>query len=90
VLSSTCVVTLRVHILVVRVTFPGHYHCRVEPSICGPQQTNMATRPAPTPIVEWPDYSVMPNGGDVMTTDLNALYDKGDLCWMLVSTILCW
>jgi Amt family ammonium transporter len=25
-----------------------------------------------------------------MTTDLNALYDKGDLCWMLVSTILCW
>jgi hypothetical protein len=25
-----------------------------------------------------------------MTTDLNALYDKGDLCWMLVSTVLCW
>jgi Amt family ammonium transporter len=50
----------------------------------------MAEVPAPTPIVEWPDYSVMPNGGDVMATDLNALYDKGDLCWMLVSTILCW
>lgn len=50
----------------------------------------MAEVPAPTPIVEWPDYSVMPTGGDVMTQDLNAPYDKGDLCWMLVSTILCW
>jgi Amt family ammonium transporter len=50
----------------------------------------MAALPAPTPIVQWPDYNVQPNGGDVMTTDLNALYDKGDLCWMLVSTILCW
>jgi len=51
---------------------------------------NMAAIPAPTPITEWPDYAVDPNGGDVMTTDLNALYDKGDLCWMLVSTVLCW
>jgi len=50
----------------------------------------MAAIPAPTPITEWPDYAVDPNGGDVMTTDLNALYDKGDLCWMLVSTVLCW
>ncbi|KAH7385245.1 ammonium transporter AmtB-like domain-containing protein [Phaeosphaeria sp. MPI-PUGE-AT-0046c] len=50
----------------------------------------MAEVPAPTPIVNWPDYSVMPTGGDVMTQDLNAPYDKGDLCWMLVSTILCW
>lgn len=25
-----------------------------------------------------------------MTTDLNALYDKGDLCWLLVSSVLCW
>jgi len=51
---------------------------------------NMADVPAPTPITEWPDYAVDPNGGNVMTTDLNALYDKGDLCWMLVSTVLCW
>jgi hypothetical protein len=51
---------------------------------------NMAEIPAPTPITEWPDYAVDPNGGNVMTTDLNALYDKGDLCWMLVSTVLCW
>jgi Amt family ammonium transporter len=50
----------------------------------------MAEIPAPTPITEWPDYSVDPNGGNVMTQDLNALYDKGDLCWMLVSTVLCW
>lgn len=50
----------------------------------------MAELPAPTPITEWPDYNVMPTGGDVMTQDLNALYDKGDLCWLLVSTVLCW
>ncbi len=25
-----------------------------------------------------------------MTQDLNALYDKGDLCWLLISTVLCW
>lgn len=25
-----------------------------------------------------------------MTQDLGSMYDKGDLCWMLVSTILCW
>jgi Amt family ammonium transporter len=25
-----------------------------------------------------------------MTTDLNAPYDKGDLCWLLVSSVLCW
>lgn len=50
----------------------------------------MAEVPAPTPITEWPDYSVSPTGGDVMTQNLNALYDKGDLCWMLVATILCW
>lgn len=50
----------------------------------------MAEIPAPTPITEWPDYSVNPNGGDVMTQDLNSLYDKGDLCWLLVSSVLCW
>ncbi|USP75395.1 uncharacterized protein yc1106_02669 [Curvularia clavata] len=50
----------------------------------------MATLPAPTPVTEWPDYNTTPTGGDPMTVDLNAPYDKGDLCWMLVSTILCW
>ena len=50
----------------------------------------MAEVPAPTPLTEWPDYNMMPTGGDVMTTDLNALYDKGDLCWLLVSSVLCW
>ncbi|KAF2028313.1 Rh-like protein/ammonium transporter [Setomelanomma holmii] len=50
----------------------------------------MAELLAPTPITEWPEYSVNPNGGDVMTQDLNALYDKGDLCWLLVSSVLCW
>ncbi|KAF7447192.1 AmtB, Ammonia permease [Pyrenophora tritici-repentis] len=45
----------------------------------------MASLPAPTPITEWPDYAVDPNGGNVMTTDLNALYDKGDLCWMQIT-----
>lgn len=50
----------------------------------------MAALPAPTPITEWPDYNTNPAGGDPMTTDLNAPYDKGDLCWMLVSTVLCW
>jgi hypothetical protein len=56
----------------------------------GQQPASMAEVPAPTPIAEWPDYSVMPTGGDVMTTDLNAPYDKGDLCWLLVSSVLCW
>lgn len=50
----------------------------------------MATPPAPTPVLEWPDYNTTPTGGDPLTTDLNAPYDKGDLCWMLVSTVLCW
>ncbi|KAH7128757.1 ammonium transporter AmtB-like domain-containing protein [Dendryphion nanum] len=50
----------------------------------------MAAPPAPTPITEWPDYNVTPTGGDVMTQDLNALYDKGDLCWLLVCSCLCW
>lgn len=50
----------------------------------------MAELPAPIPITEWPDYNVNPNGGDVMTQNLNALYDKGDLCWLLVSSVLCW
>jgi Amt family ammonium transporter len=52
--------------------------------------TIMAEVPAPTPISEWPDYSVTPTGGDVFTQDLNAPYDKGDLCWMLISACLCW
>jgi hypothetical protein len=28
------------------------------------------------PVTEWPDYSTTPTGGDVMTQDLNAPYDK--------------
>ncbi|KAH6884187.1 ammonium transporter AmtB-like domain-containing protein [Thelonectria olida] len=43
-----------------------------------------------TPVTEWPDYSVDPQGGDPITQDLNAPYDKGDMCWLLVCTILCW
>ncbi|KAF2265960.1 ammonium transporter [Lojkania enalia] len=50
----------------------------------------MAEAPVPTPITEWPDYNVNPKGGDVWTQDLNSLYDKGDLCWLLVSSCLCW
>ena len=45
---------------------------------------------APVPITEWPDYNVNPQGGDPLTQDLNSLYDKGDLCWILVCTVLCW
>lgn len=44
----------------------------------------------PVPVTEWPDYGTNPQGGDPITQDLNALYDKGDLCWLLVCTILCW
>ena len=29
-----------------------------------------------TPVTEWPDYSTTPTGGDVMTQDVNAPYDK--------------
>lgn len=43
-----------------------------------------------TPITEWPDWHANPNGGDPFTQDLNAPYDKGDLCWLLVCTALCW
>ncbi|KAL6364432.1 hypothetical protein LRP88_01833 [Fusarium phalaenopsidis] len=43
-----------------------------------------------TPVTEWPDYNVDPTGGSPVTHDLNAPYDKGDLCWLLVCTILCW
>lgn len=28
------------------------------------------------PVTEWPDYATTPTGGDVMTQDLNAPYDK--------------
>ncbi|KAF1949523.1 ammonium transporter [Byssothecium circinans] len=50
----------------------------------------MAEPPAPTPITSFPEYGIDPLGGDVLTQDLNAPYDKGDICWMLVATILCW
>ncbi|RYP16793.1 hypothetical protein DL765_004906 [Monosporascus sp. GIB2] len=43
-----------------------------------------------TPVTEWPEWHSYPNGGEPITQDLNAPYDKGDLYWMLVSTILCW
>ncbi|WQF79490.1 Putative ammonium transporter, ammonium/urea transporter [Colletotrichum destructivum] len=42
------------------------------------------------PVTEFPDYAVDPTGGNPITHDLNAPYDKGDLCWVLVCTILCW
>ncbi|KAJ1333856.1 ammonium transporter [Microdochium nivale] len=35
-------------------------------------------------------YEDNPYGGDPLTQDLNAPYDKGDLCWLLVATIICW
>lgn len=43
-----------------------------------------------TPVTEWPDYATNPVGADVFTQDINAPYDKGDMCWLLVCTILCW
>jgi ammonium transporter, Amt family len=42
------------------------------------------------PVTEWPDWHDVPDGGDPITQDLNAPYDKGDLCWMLIGTVLCW
>ncbi|KAK1981908.1 ammonium transporter [Colletotrichum cereale] len=42
------------------------------------------------PVTTFPDYAVDPTGGNPITHNLNAPYDKGDLCWMLVCTILCW
>ncbi|KAI7338811.1 ammonium transporter [Hortaea werneckii] len=41
-------------------------------------------------ISEWPDYNANPRGGDPITQDLTSPYDKGDLAWMAVCTILCW
>ncbi|KAK5945165.1 hypothetical protein PMZ80_002369 [Knufia obscura] len=41
-------------------------------------------------ITEWPDYSANPQGGNPITQDLTSPYDKGDLCWLAVCTILCW
>ncbi|KAF4126965.1 ammonium transporter, Amt family [Geosmithia morbida] len=41
-------------------------------------------------ITEWPDYSDQPLGADPFKQDVNSPYDKGDLCWLLVATILCW
>ncbi|KXJ92019.1 ammonium transporter AmtB-like domain-containing protein [Microdochium bolleyi] len=43
-----------------------------------------------TPITEWPAYEDNPFGGDPVTQNLNVPYDKGDLCWLLVATIICW
>lgn len=55
-----------------------------------PENNNMAEMAAPVPVTEWPEWSVYPDGGDPFTQDLNSPYDKGDLCWLLVCTILCW
>ncbi|KAK0713596.1 ammonium transporter AmtB-like domain-containing protein [Lasiosphaeria miniovina] len=43
-----------------------------------------------TPVTEWPEWHDNPDGGDPLTQNFTAAYDKGDLCWMLVCTILCW
>lgn len=32
--------------------------------------------PTPTPVTEFPDYNEDPNGGNVLTQNLNAPYDK--------------
>ncbi|KAL6862620.1 hypothetical protein ACO1O0_002857 [Amphichorda felina] len=42
------------------------------------------------PIKEWPDYATQPLGANPMEQDVNSMYNKGDLCWLLVSTCLCW
>ncbi|KAF1816003.1 ammonium transporter [Eremomyces bilateralis CBS 781.70] len=42
------------------------------------------------PVTEWPEYSVQPLGANPLEMDINAPYDKGDLCWILVCTALCW
>ncbi|GAB7362405.1 hypothetical protein MBLNU230_g2729t1 [Neophaeotheca triangularis] len=42
------------------------------------------------PVTEWPNYNDDPRGGDPLTQDLNAPYDKGDLAWVLCCAIFCW
>ncbi|KAF2459520.1 ammonium transporter AmtB-like domain-containing protein [Lineolata rhizophorae] len=42
------------------------------------------------PVTEWPPWSEARDGGDPRLVNVNAPYDKGDLCWMLVATALCW
>ncbi|KAK4653416.1 hypothetical protein QC762_507100 [Podospora pseudocomata] len=46
--------------------------------------------PEIVPVTKWPEWSSNPDGGDPLTQNLNAPYDKGDLAWLLVCTILCW
>jgi len=37
----------------------------------------------------FPEYTTNPNGGDVSTTNLNLYYNKGDLTWILVASLVC-
>lgn len=38
----------------------------------------------------FPEYASNPSGGDVLTTNLNMHYDKGDLAWILCASLACW
>ncbi|KAM0329318.1 hypothetical protein ACHAQA_004623 [Verticillium albo-atrum] len=42
------------------------------------------------PLEEFPPYSENPLGGDPMKVNINSPYNKGDIAWILVSTVLCW
>lgn len=45
---------------------------------------------ATTEALTFPDYTVNPNGGDVLVDNLNLHYDKGDMAWVLCATLFCW
>lgn len=91
--TSLWVLRYDVYIIVTLVSsFPsGTYPSasRGSSGLTPPQYRPRMSDPLPIPE-EWPEYSVDPQGGDPLTQDLTSPYDKGDLCWILVCTILCW
>ncbi|CAH0015947.1 unnamed protein product [Clonostachys rhizophaga] len=42
------------------------------------------------PVEAWPEYSENPLGANPLEQNINSPYNKGDLCWLLVATCLCW
>ncbi|PKS11131.1 hypothetical protein jhhlp_002892 [Lomentospora prolificans] len=42
------------------------------------------------PVEEWPDYNVQPLGANPLEQNINAPYNKGDLCFLVIATMLCW
>ncbi|SPO03150.1 probable ammonium permease MEPA [Cephalotrichum gorgonifer] len=42
------------------------------------------------PVTEWPDYNTQPLGADPLKQDVNAMYNKGDICFLVICTALCW